>query len=255
MGFLAKFFHSFSSSEPGFVFMWILLVVGVFCIAITIERFIYLTIKSGFKTELFIKDILKHIQKDDVAAAQNMCRKGGRMALSEVIKAGIDSAKLGADQIRNAIDEATLKVIPKLEKRTNYLATIGNVATLIGLMGTIYGLILSFAAVGRPGIDAAEKSTLLAGGISAAMYTTLSGLMVAVPAIVIFSLFKSKTQKIIDEIDEYSLRLVNALVEKSYKVQKFHISSAQLKEGIGLHVTHNSIKIFTDNKLVKEINI
>ena len=196
MGFLAKFFHSFSSSEPGFVFMWVLLVVGVFCIAITIERLIYLIIKSGFKTELFIKDVLKHIQKDDIAAAQNMCQKGGRMALAEVIKAGIESAKLGADQIRNAIDEATLKVIPKLEKRTNYLATIGNVATLIGLMGTIYGLILSFAAVGRPGIDAAEKSTLLAGGISAAMYTTLSGLMVAVPAIVIFSLFKSKTQKI-----------------------------------------------------------
>lgn len=255
MGFLTKFFHSFNPSEPGFVFMWILLVVGVFCVAITIERFIYLMIKSGFKTELFIKDIIKHIQKDDIVAAQTMCKKGGKMALAEVIKAGIESAKLGADQIRNAIDEATLKVIPRLEKRTNFLATIGNVATLIGLMGTIYGLILSFAAVGRPGIDAAEKSTLLAGGISAAMYTTLSGLMVAVPAIVIFSLFKSKTQKIIDEIDEYSLRLVNVLVEKSYKVQKFHISSAQLKEGIGLHVTHNNIKIFTDNKLVKEINI
>ncbi len=255
MGFFAKFFHSFSASEPGFIFMWILLVVGIFCIAISIERFIYLTIKSGFKTELFIKDILKYIQKDDIDSAQKMCGKASKMALAGVIKAGIENARLGAEQIRNAIDEATLKIIPRLEKRTNYLATIGNVATLIGLMGTIYGLILSFAAVGRPGIDAAEKSTLLAGGIAAAMNTTLSGLMVAIPAIIIYSLFKSKTQKIIDEIDEYSLRLVNALVEKSYKVQKFHISAAQLKEGIGLHVTHNNIKIFTDNKLVKEINI
>ncbi len=255
MGFFAKFFHSFSTSEPGFIFMWILLVVGVFCIAISIERFIYLTIKSGFRTELFIKDVLKYIQKDDVDTALKMCGKAGKMALAGVIKAGLESARLGAEQIRNSIDEATLKTIPRLEKRTNYLATIGNVATLIGLMGTIYGLILSFAAVGRPGIDAAEKSTLLAGGIAAAMNTTLTGLMVAIPAIVIFSVFKSKTQKIIDEVDEYSLRLVNALVEKSYKVQKFHISSAQLKEGIGLHVTHNNIKIFTDNKLVKEINI
>jgi len=255
MSFFAKFFHSFSASEPGFIFMWVLLVVGIFCIAISIERFIYLMIKSGFKTELFIKDILKYIQKDDLESAQKMCSKAGKMALAEVIKAGLMSAKLGAEQIRNAIDEATLKVIPKLEKRTNYLATIGNVATLIGLMGTIYGLILSFAAVGRPGIDAAEKSTLLAGGIAAAMNTTLTGLMVAIPAIVIFSLFKSKTQRIIDDVDEYSLRLVNALVEKSYKIQKFHISAGQLKEGIGLHVTHNNIKIFTDNKLVKEINI
>ena len=72
---------------------------------------------------------------------------------------------------------ATLKVIPQLEKRTGYLATIGNVATLLGLMGTIYGLILSFAAVGQPGIDAAAKSTLLASGIAAAMNTTFMGLI------------------------------------------------------------------------------
>ncbi|MGD9200114.1 MAG: MotA/TolQ/ExbB proton channel family protein [Chitinispirillia bacterium] len=255
MNFFDKFFHSFSSSEPGFIFMWILLVVFIFCIAITIERFIYLTIKSGFKTELFVKNILKFIQKGDISEAQKLCRKAGKMALADVLNEGLKCAKLGANQIRNAVDEASLKVIPKLEKRTNYLATIGNVATLIGLMGTIYGLILSFAAVGKPGIDAAEKSTLLAGGIAAAMNTTLSGLMVAIPAIIIFSLFKSKTQKIIDEIDEYSLRLVNALVEKSFKIQKYHISATQLKDGIGLHVTNNNIKVFTDNKLVKEINI
>lgn len=255
MDFFSKFFHSFNPSEPGFFFMWILLVVAVFCVAIVIERFIYLTIKSGFKTELFIRDILKLIQKDDIAGAQQMCAKAQKMALADVIKAGLQNAKFGMDHIRNAIDEVTLKVIPQLERRTNYLATIGNVATLIGLMGTIYGLILSFAAVGKPGIDAAEKSTLLASGIAAAMNTTLAGLMIAIPAIILFSFFKAKTQRIIDEIDEYSLRLVNALVEKSYKIQKYHISASDLKEGIGLHVTHNTIKVFTDNKLVKEITI
>lgn len=255
MSFFAKFFHSFNTSEPGFAFMWVLLAVGVFGLAIGIERLIYLTIRAGSKTELFIKNILQHIKNDDIAAAQKLCIKAGKMSLAEVVRSGLDHAKFGSDQIRNAIDEATLKVIPQLEKRTNYLATIGNVATLIGLMGTIYGLILSFAAVGRPGIDAAEKSTLLASGIAAAMNTTLSGLMVAIPAIVVFSFYKAKTQKIIDEIDEYSLRLLNALIEKSYKVQKYHISAAQLKEGIGLHVTNSNIKVFTDNKLVKEINI
>ncbi len=255
MGFFPQFIHSFNLSEPGAIFMWILLITAIFGLTIILERLIYLFIKSGFKSELFIREILNHIKKDDIPAAQKMCGRAGKMALAEVVKCGIDSAKLGAEQIRNTIDEATLKVIPKLEKRTNYLATIGNVATLIGLMGTIYGLIISFAAVGKPGIDAAEKSTMLAQGISAAMFTTLSGLMVAIPAIVVFSLYKSKTQKIIDEIDEYSLRLVNALVEKSYKVQKFHVSATQLKEGIGLHVTNNNIKIFTDNKLIKEINI
>lgn len=255
MDFLPKFFHSFSTSEPGWVFMWVLLGVAVFMVAITIERLIYLLTRSGFRTELFMREVLNHVRKDDIPAAQKMCSKAGKMALAQVIRAGLEATDRGADYIRNSIDEATLKVIPLLEKRTNYLATIGNVATLLGLMGTIYGLILSFAAVGKPGIDAAEKSTLLAQGISAAMFTTLTGLLVAIPSIVIFSLFKSKTQKVIDEIDEHSLRLVNALVEKSYKVRKFHISAAQLKEGIGLHVTSNSIKVFTDNKLIKEIGV
>ncbi|MBD3322617.1 MAG: MotA/TolQ/ExbB proton channel family protein [Chitinivibrionales bacterium] len=254
MNFFAKFFHSFNPSEPGFMFMWILLVVGVFCIAIVLERFFYLMSRSGFKAELFIKEILANVKKDDIPAAQRMCTKAGRMALASVVKAGLDEANHGADRIRNAIEEATLKVVPQLEKRTNYLATVGNVATLLGLMGTIYGLILSFAAVGKPGIDAAEKSTLLASGIAAAMNTTFTGLMVAIPAIILYALFRAKTQKLIDEIDEHSLRLVNALVEKSYRTHKYHISASQLKEGVGVHVTHNNIKIFTDNKLIKEIN-
>ncbi len=235
--------------------MWVLLAAGVFAVAIAIERLIFLIRRSGVRSELFVRELLNHIRTGNMDAAKKLVDKGRHMALAQVLKAGIHEAGEGPEQIRNAIDEATLKVIPQLEKRTGYLATIGNVATLLGLMGTIYGLILSFAAVGRPGIDAAEKSTLLAQGISAAMFTTFSGLMVAIPSIVLFALYKSKTQKIIDDIDEHSLRLVNALVEKSYKTQKYHISAAQLKEGVGLHVTNNNIKVFTDNKLIKEINI
>lgn len=255
MEFLAKFFHSFNSSEPGFLFMWILLTVGVFGVAVIIDRAIYLFAHSGRKVEAFIKDVVTRIQKDDIPGALSLCTRRGRMSLAQVIKAGLNNANAGADQIRNSIDEATLKVIPQLEKRTQYLATIGNVATLLGLMGTIYGLILSFAAVGKPGIDAAEKSTLLASGIAAAMNTTFMGLALAIPAIALYSFFRAKTQHIIDEIDEHSLRVLNVLVEKSYRTYKYHISAAQLKEGVGFHVTHNNIKIFTDNKLIKEIVI
>ncbi len=255
MDFVSKFFRSFNSTEPGFLFMWILLGVGVFAVAVAIERLIFLMSRSGFKTELFVRQVLKHVKNGDLEAARKQCAKGKNMAVAQVLSAALQDENAGAEQIRNSVDEATLRVIPQLEKRTNYLATIGNVATLLGLMGTIYGLILSFAAVGRPGIDAAEKSTLLASGIAAAMNTTFSGLLVAIPAIVLFALFRAKTQKIIDEVDEYSLRLVNALVEKTHQTRKFHISAAQLKEGIGLHVTNNNIKVFTDNKLVKEIAI
>ena len=255
MEFVTKLIHSFNPSSDAFLFMWSILIVGVFSFAIVVERLFYLMGRSGFKTELFINTILSNIQKDDLPAALALCGKAKHMALAQVVKSGLEQVNFGAERIRNSIDESMLKIIPQLEKRTGYLAVIGNVATLLGLLGTVYGLIMSFAAVGRPGIDAAQKSELLAAGIATAMNSTFSGLSVAITAIMIYALIKSKTQKIIDEIDEHSLRIVNALVEKSFKTHKYHISATQLKEGVGIHVTHNNIKIFTDNKLIKEVTI
>jgi biopolymer transport protein ExbB len=255
MEFATKLVHAFNPSSDAFLFMWAILIVAVFSFSIVVERLLYLMGRSGYKTDLFIKNIIGNIQKDDVASAVTLCTKANKMALAQVVKAGLEQVNFGAERIRNSIDEAMLKIIPDLEKRTGYLAVIGNVATLLGLLGTVYGLIMSFAAVGRPGIDAAQKSELLAAGIATAMNSTFCGLSVAITAIMIYALLKSKTQKIIDEIDEHSLRIVNSLVEKSYKTHKYHISVAQLKEGVGIHVTHNNIKIFTDNKLIKEVTI
>jgi biopolymer transport protein ExbB/TolQ len=255
MDFMIKLVHAFSPSQDAFLFMWGILIVGVFALSIIVERMIYLTMRAGRKPEEFIRKVLTCIQADDVPGALSACSRMGRMALAQVVKAGLNAAGMGAEQIRNAIDEAMLKAIPLLEKRTGYLAVIGNVATLMGLLGTVYGLIMSFAAVGRPGIDAAEKSTLLAAGIATAMNATFTGLSVAITAVMVYAFIKAKTQKLVDELDEYSLRIVNALVEKSFRTHKYHISAAQLKEGVGIHVTHNNIKIFTDNKLVKEVNI
>ncbi len=254
MNFFDKFFHAFNSSEPGFVFMWILLLSGVVCVAIAIERFLFLSSRSGRKTDSFMKKIIDLIEKDDVAGAQKSCAEAGKMAMAHIVGNVLDTAGSGERRIRNLVDETVLIVVPELEKRTGYLATIGNVATLIGLMGTIYGLILSFASVGKPGIDAVEKSTLLASGIATAMNTTFLGLLVAIPAIVLYALFKSKTQQIIDEIDEHSLKFANKLVEKSYMTSKYSISAAQLKESVSMHVTGHKIQLFADNKLVKEVN-
>jgi biopolymer transport protein ExbB/TolQ len=254
MEFIVKLIHAFNPSQDAFLFMWGILIVGVFSVSIIIERFIYLTIHGG-KGEAFMKGVMADLQKDDLTAAIARCSKLKTKVLANVVKAGLEQAGSGAERIRNAIDEAMLKAIPNLEKRTGYLAVIGNVSTLLGLLGTVYGLIMSFAAVGRPGIDAAQKSELLAAGIATAMNATFSGLSVAIVSVMIYAAMKAKTQRIIDDLDEHSLRVVNALVGRSYKTHKYHISAAQLKDGVGIHVTHNNIKIFTDNKLIKEVNI
>ena len=101
--------------------------------------------------------------------------------------------------------------IPKLEKRTHYLSMIANVATLLGLLGTILGLINSFAAVAHA--DAADKATLLTAGISLAMNTTAFGLITAIPCLIGFTYLVEKTNEQIDEINENVARLFRYIVK------------------------------------------
>ncbi|MCB0288828.1 MAG: MotA/TolQ/ExbB proton channel family protein, partial [Calditrichaeota bacterium] len=110
-----------------------------------------------------------------------------------------------------AVDEGTLEVIPKLQRRTNYLSMIANIATLTGLMGTIYGLIIAFASVGSADIPDDQKTRLLAAGISTAMNTTIFGLAVAIPTIVLYNVIQNKTAQIIDDMDEHLVKLINLI--------------------------------------------
>jgi biopolymer transport protein ExbB len=157
--------------------------------------------------------IRKLVSSKDYKKALALCQSMRDKALPQIILSGLQKAskmdKPDTRSIQNAIDEGTLEVIPRLQARTNYLAMIGNVATLIGLMGTIYGLIIAFRSVGGPGIDVAEKSRLLAQGISVAMNTTLTGLAIAIPAILIYTVLHNKTNHIIDEIDEHTVKFIN----------------------------------------------
>jgi len=235
--------------------MWALLAMALVAVLLMIERGIYLMRKSNFRPETFMNEIINCINGGNIEAALETCEASSHMAMPKIINSGLKEADHGMERIQNALDEETLTQLPKLEANVGYLGTIGNVATLLGLMGTIYGLIVSFAAVGKPGIEAAKKSELLAQGISAAMNTTLTGLAIAIPCMLIYSIYSNKTQKIADEVEEFSIRLTNLLTERSYKTHKYHIKASHINEGVGLHITHKNVKIFTDNKLIKEINL
>ena len=141
--------------------------------------------------------------------------KGNKKRLPFVVlrglKRAIESEALDFRAIQNAVDEGTLEVIPKLQERTNYLSMFANVATLTGLMGTIFGLIIAFDAVGGEGVPEADKTRFLAAGISAAMNTTIFGLMVAIPSLIVYTFLTNKTTKIIDEMDEHLVKLINLI--------------------------------------------
>jgi len=215
---MAEIWQSFSPGWSGWIFMWILLVVAAFMVAIAIERSHYIYVKSSINAPKFMAQIRRWVMAGDYKRAVALCRGIKDKALPHIVLAGlIKTSKMKVPNFRaiqNAVDEGTLEVIPKLQARTSYLAMIGNVSTLIGLMGTIYGLIIAFRSVSAPGIDAAEKSRLLAHGISVAMNTTLAGLAVAIPSILIYTVLHNKTTRIIDEIDEHTVKLINLITRE-----------------------------------------
>lgn len=212
---MSELLNNFSTSATGWFFMWTLLFIAVFMVAIAIERIYYIMVRSNINAPKFMAEIRKLVKAGEYKKAIALCNAAKNKALPQVILTGLtkvaESEKVDFRSIQNSVDEGTLEVIPKLQERTSFLAMIANVSTLIGLMGTIYGLIAAFRSVSAPGIDAAEKSRMLAAGIAVAMNTTLTGLIVAVPAILIYTFIHNKTTKIIDEIDEHTVKLINLI--------------------------------------------
>ena len=117
------------------------------------------------------------------------------------------------DDVEKAMEESLMDVVPRLEKRTHYLATFANLATLLGLLGTVVGLINAFAAVAT--VNPADKANLLSASISVAMNCTAFGLMTAVPLLVIHAVLQTKTTELIDSLEMASVKFLNAVTERS----------------------------------------
>ena len=208
---LSTFFHTFSTAMPGYQFMWIILFFGVIAVAVAIERIIYIWVRSNVNADRFMAEIRKLVTAGDFKKAVAICRTAGKKALPHVVLRALEEAErmeiIDFRAVQNAVDEAALEVIPKLGNRIGYLAVIGNLATLTGLLGTIFGLIMSFQAAGAAGGGAEALSQ----GIAIAMFTTLWGLIVAIPAIAVYSLINAKANSLVDDIDEHSVKLIHLL--------------------------------------------
>jgi len=156
--------------------------------------------------------IQKLVMANNIDRAIKLCNAAPNAALPKVIKAGLTRANKGELEISNAIEEATLEVVPVVQKRVPTLGGVANVATLLGLLGTIIGLIQAFAALESAAPDA--RAAALAKGISVAMNTTAFGLIVAIPCMGSQMFMAAVTKKILDEIDQYSVKLENLLVSR-----------------------------------------
>jgi biopolymer transport protein ExbB/TolQ len=159
-----------------------------------------------------LAQVQKLVMANDIERAIKLCNAAPSAALPKVVKAGLTRANRGEMEIRNAVEEATLAIVPVLQKRTPNLASIANMATLLGLLGTITGLITAFRAVGA--VSPELKAKVLAQGVAEAMYTTAFGLAIAVVCMFGHLFLTNMTKKIIDEIDQYSVKLENLLISR-----------------------------------------
>ncbi len=206
-------------ANPGAIWMWILAFLGVVGILFTLERVFKLWLVYGsVNYEKFMQNILKLTKAKEFNKAHDICKKAKGNALPYVIMRGLETISPDKDAdyrtVQTGLDTAVMELMPKLQARTAYINLIASVATLIGLAGTIFGLILAFDAVGQPGIAEAQKSQMLASGISAAMGTTIGGLFIAVPTNIIYTIIIGKITKIIDDIDEWGVKFINLTQRK-----------------------------------------
>lgn len=188
--------------------MHAILITMVVAMAITIERFIALNFKNKIDPAAFINKLLELISRGNINSAIDLCNVS-QAALPRIVRAGLEEYNKGQSQMQNAMELAAMKEIPKIEKRTQYLSLVANIATLLGLLGTIFGLIDSFAAVSSA--DASQKAALLASGIAVAMNTTAFGLIVAIPTLIFYSMLNERTTAITDEINENTARVFQFL--------------------------------------------
>lgn len=199
--------------KQGGLFMHPIAVCLILGIGLMIERFIFLFFKFNINGAAFMAQIQKLVMANNIDRAIKLCNAAPSAALPKVVKAGLTRANKGEVEISNAIEEATLEVIPQVQKRTNLLSAIANVATMLGLLGTIFGLINAFKALEAATPD--KKSQLLAKFISIALNTTAFGLVAAIPCLVAHAILTSITRKIINEIEEYTVKLQNLLFNRA----------------------------------------
>jgi biopolymer transport protein ExbB len=206
------FSHIVRFFQGGGFMMYFIAAVLVVGLAIAIERWLYLTI-TALRNRGLWNEISPFLAQGNFRQAVQLTSKSPA-AIGQILSYGlarIASARRRED-IEKAMEESLMDIMPRLERRTHYIATFANIATLLGLLGTVIGLINAFQAVAT--VNPAEKANLLSASISVAMNCTAFGLGTAVPLLLIHAVLQTKTTELIDSLEMASVKFLNAVTER-----------------------------------------
>ena len=202
-----------SQFQAGGFFMYFILAFAILTIALIIERTYALYVNYKKPTKGFRETLLKHLSKGEWSEARTYTQQLSKdSGLSRIAHIGLELREEGGaeEEIQARMDEELTGEITKIDKRTGFLAMFGNVATLLGLLGTVTGLISSFAGVSSA--SPLERATLLGQGIAEALNSTAFGLVAAIPALVAFAVFQNKTDALINELTEETSKIYHDLL-------------------------------------------
>ncbi|QSP95106.1 MotA/TolQ/ExbB proton channel family protein [Marinobacter salinisoli] len=199
--------------QEGGAFMFPIALVLMIGLAIAVERWFFL--KRAYMANKSAYGELLPLMKEHKFDEAEKVAQDNSSAIGRLIAVAIDTMRSSPrrDDIHAAMQEGVMENIPRLSKRTNYLSILANVSTLLGLLGTIIGLIAAFTAVANA--DPADKATLLSQSISVAMNTTAFGLIAAIPLLLIHSLLQNKTLEIVESIEMAGVKALNTIVRNN----------------------------------------
>jgi biopolymer transport protein ExbB len=198
-------------TKGGFM-MWVLLGWSIVGICFIVERFIALWFRYRINGEEFTKRILYFVSSHNFARAIEVCNAKPNHPMSKVLKAGLLKANKNDKEIQRSMEEEMLRSLPTVQRNIDYISMAANTATLLGLLGTIFGLILAFQSL--KGLSAQARQTALGDGISVAMYTTAFGLIIAIPFLISHYWINRRANRMIETVEEASVQLLNHLASR-----------------------------------------
>jgi biopolymer transport protein ExbB len=198
--------------HAGGIFMYFILCLGIFAGVIVCDRIYALYVRVKPIPNDFRWKMREFLKRGDFTGAGQYLNTIKGNALSSIISLALDLRKGAAsdDELQSRVDEALGEQIEKIDRRTGFLAVFGNVATLMGLLGTISGMITSFAAVSSA--ESVERAAMLSKGISEAMNCTAFGLLVAIPALVAYAIFQNRTERVVGMVSDNAAKVLNDLI-------------------------------------------
>ena len=207
MGSFARFF------VEGGAWMYPIALVSIIVLAVAAERLFVLLVLYNINGSKLFAGIAASVNKGQLQQAVALCSESSKAPLARILQAGLSKADGGVEAAQSALDETSQEVTPDIQRRTSSLGVLASLATLLGLLGTVMGLIEAFRVVAEAPPD--QKSVLLTKAIAVAMNTTAFGLMVAIPTMFVSMILGGATKKLLDEIDIYSLKLENLLASRT----------------------------------------